>query len=111
MGTQSLESRNQPEDDASQNGDAEGVEENVAIEGDLFGAWQAVRQSGNQDAHAPLCQEETDAAAGDAEKNALGEQLANHSGGTSSQRGAYGKFARTARRAGKKKVGDVGAGD
>ncbi len=111
IGTQHFQGGNQAKDESSQNGDAESVKEHVTIEGDLLGAGQAIRQGGHKNAQPPFCKEETDATAGDAEENALREQLADYPGGTGSECGANGKFACAAGRARKKQIGDVGASD
>ena len=111
IGPQRLERGNQPKHNAGQDGDAQRIEEHVAVERDPLRARQAACQSGNQNAHAQLCQDESDTTAGNAEQHALRKQLANHSRGIGSECGANRKFAGSARRTREKQIGNVGARD
>ena len=93
IGPQRFERGNQAKHNTGQDGNAQRVKEHMAIERDLLRARQAAGQSSNQNGHPQLRQNESEAAAGDAEQNALGKQLADHSRGTGSECGANRKFA------------------
>src|SRR5712692_2609130 len=111
VGPEHLQSGDETEDDAGQDGNSHSKEKHVRVEANFFDARQRIRQSGNDGAHTQFGQEEADGAASNTEQDALGQQLANHARSAGTEGGADGKFASAASRAGEEQVSHVGAGD
>ena len=99
------------EEEAGDDGDAEGEGENGAVDLDFLQTGDVAGVDGSYDVESPLGDEETGGAAHDGEEKALGEQLADDAQAAGAQGGTDGDFFFARGGAGEQEVGDVGAGD
>src|SRR6266403_2101473 len=111
IGTQGFYRRDQAEENAGKEGNANGEEEHMRIDSDFFGAGQRCRQSREDCARAPFGQQQADQAAANPEDHAFGEQLADYPRRTRTERGANGELAGASGGTSQQQVGNIGASD
>ena len=107
----SLERRRQAEEDSRQHGHGQRKEQHASVEMDLLGARQGVGQHLERRLSAPSGQEQTEAAAGEGEQEALGEKLPDHASLARAQRRADGEFAGATGGARQQQIRHVHAGN